>query len=318
VEEGTTWTYPSPQQFLNALQRKGKVSSGEEEGAVESVVALHNNMNEKTWRKILQWEEAMTSSEKEPKLLRFQGRPTDLSPKAAFKHYVLGHPLPFDRHDWVVQRADGKLVRYVMDYYHDESRASDDASTATPALHDADATPSLLVDVRPALDRPSALFHRLVTMPIARRGPRNSEFEPLPMRPTETMRSQVSESVEVWKSIQQQAAGRQSPDEATVPDISEAQAKELARNFATVRTECQKAQAAVDQCSTEEECARAALDLTMCMGQRVCPLQHEALVNVLAADDDATIEEALGRLNDCVALKTQQHAVAKEKFPKLF
>lgn len=34
-------------------------------------------------------------------MLRFLGRPNDTAPKALAK-MMLGHPLPFDRHDWVV------------------------------------------------------------------------------------------------------------------------------------------------------------------------------------------------------------------------
>jgi hypothetical protein len=36
----------------------------------------------------------------EPKLLRFMGKPNDLSPKARLK-MLFGHPAPFDRHDWI-------------------------------------------------------------------------------------------------------------------------------------------------------------------------------------------------------------------------
>ena len=55
---GSTWTYPSPQMFYNALARKGKLTDDTAEEDIASVVALHNNMNEKTWAKVLQWEAA--------------------------------------------------------------------------------------------------------------------------------------------------------------------------------------------------------------------------------------------------------------------
>ena len=51
----------------------------------------------------------VTEEGKEPKLLHFLGRPHDLSPKARLK-ILLGHPAPFDRHDWVVDRG-GTEVR---------------------------------------------------------------------------------------------------------------------------------------------------------------------------------------------------------------
>ena len=39
-----------------------------------------------------------------PRLKRFQGRPQDYSPKARLLN-LLGYKLPFDRHDWVVDRC---------------------------------------------------------------------------------------------------------------------------------------------------------------------------------------------------------------------
>lgn len=44
----------------------------------------------------------------EPRLLRFLGRPHDTAPKALAK-MMLGHPLPFDRHDWVVDRGGDEV-----------------------------------------------------------------------------------------------------------------------------------------------------------------------------------------------------------------
>lgn len=336
--------------FYNALALKGKLDGDTVEEDIESVVALHNNMNEKTWKKVLEWEAVTggTGSSRSsgsdnntaaqqvpppPKLLKFQGRPTDLSPKAAFKHYVLGHPLPYDRHDWTVERADGSTVRYVIDYYHDESRARDDPGSALPDLGDASASRSLLVDVRPAADGPAGIWHRVVTMPVARRrhwvmgagggggGNASPSFEPLPMLPTATMKSQVKESVAVWQSIQAAAKKENKRDDGSGSTMSEADAKELAQNFATMLTNCRKARTAVDQCATEAECARASVDLTICMGRSICPLQHDALMaNLLKDGDDAdgAIEEALSRVSECVALKSQQHAVAKKNFPNSF
>ena len=56
--------------------------------------------------KVLAWEQlhpdeaGEQGSGKEPKLLRFSGRPADFSPKARLK-MLFGHPAPFDRHDWI-------------------------------------------------------------------------------------------------------------------------------------------------------------------------------------------------------------------------
>lgn len=81
----------------------------------------------------------------EPKLKQFEGRPKDVTPKA-FLRGLLGYALPFDRHDWVVD-SDGREVRYVIDFYKGAPSPS-----APIAMH---------LDVRPAVDSPYALYHRL-------------------------------------------------------------------------------------------------------------------------------------------------------------
>ncbi|SCU96208.1 LAMI_0F05644g1_1 [Lachancea mirantina] len=154
------WEYPSPQQMYNAMVRKGKIdpNTGEEipEDAVESMVFVHNFLNEGCWQQVLEWESKYTeSSQMEPKLLKFMGRPTELSPRARWFHllsYVFpshfSRDLPFDRHDWVVLRPDPssldtenpgfKKVRYIIDFYG--------------GADDEDGLPTFNLDVRPALD----------------------------------------------------------------------------------------------------------------------------------------------------------------------
>lgn len=56
------------------------------------------------------------------------------------------YELPFDRHDWVVERC-GRKVRYVIDYYGCE-----------PAE---DNSVPIYLDVRPALDSFQAFWDRL-------------------------------------------------------------------------------------------------------------------------------------------------------------
>lgn len=50
-----TWLYPSPQMFFNSLTRKGK-GDDVSEVEVDVIVAIHNNMNERTWKQIVDWE----------------------------------------------------------------------------------------------------------------------------------------------------------------------------------------------------------------------------------------------------------------------
>ncbi|GAV53702.1 hypothetical protein ZYGR_0AK02040 [Zygosaccharomyces rouxii] len=154
------WEYPSPQQMYNAMLRKGKIdpNTGEEipEDAVESMVQVHNFLNEGCWQEVLEWEKPHTQeTHLEPKLLKFTGKPGQLTPRARyygilsklFPNYFEGEP-PFDRHDWLVLRADPmsadpenpgyRKIRYVIDFYGGPD--------------DQDGMPTFHLDVRPALD----------------------------------------------------------------------------------------------------------------------------------------------------------------------
>lgn len=153
------WEYPSPQQMLNAMVRKSG-RDGIEEDAVESMVDVHNYLNEGVWQEVLEWERPYTSqSETTPRLLKFQGRPGNISPRARMLQMLgwvypskFGVPPPFDRHDWTVLRAvPGKKgawqqVRYVIDFYEipDEN----------------DEVPVFTVDVRPAADSLGSIYNR--------------------------------------------------------------------------------------------------------------------------------------------------------------
>ena len=133
------WEYPSEQQFYNALARKNKQVPAEN---VQAMVDIHNFLNDGSWQQILDWESKYHCECQDIRLNSFKGRPDDLSPKAWFYTTFMGGEKPFDRHDWYVDRC-GKEVRYVIDYYG--------GSTDTE-FH---------VDVRPAVDTPSAVFDRV-------------------------------------------------------------------------------------------------------------------------------------------------------------
>ena len=52
--DGTgNWDYPSPQQFYNALVRKGWETP---ESEIETIVDIHNFLNEKAWEEVQKWE----------------------------------------------------------------------------------------------------------------------------------------------------------------------------------------------------------------------------------------------------------------------
>lgn len=107
---GQNWEYPSPQQMYNALLRKGY--SDTDVTAVESMVSVHNFLNEGAWAEIMEWERRFSGGltrgwrlcsrgeqnfedqarrlgcqreleDLQPSLMRFRGRPQDMTPKAA-------------------------------------------------------------------------------------------------------------------------------------------------------------------------------------------------------------------------------------------
>ena len=135
-----TWKYPSPQMFYNAMLRKGWRP---QESDMETVVAIHNAVNEKAWAQVLKWE-AQAEPECVPRLQTIRGLVNKRSPKARLWG-LLGYE-PFDRHDWTVDRC-GRSVRYVIDYYDDQPEPGKAAG--------------LYLDVRPALDSPAAAWQRL-------------------------------------------------------------------------------------------------------------------------------------------------------------
>ncbi|KAF2396242.1 cytochrome c and c1 heme-lyase [Trichodelitschia bisporula] len=180
-----TWEYPSPQQMYNAMLRKGYTDTPAD--AVEAMVAVHNFLNEGAWAEIVEWERRFHRGMLEgvkrcvhgeegsvsgadigsdwpdedtapPRLTRFMGRPGDLTPKARILQALgsvwparFGGEAPFDRHDWFVRRSlpgGGETeVRYVIDYYSGPPEESGE--------------PVFFLDVRPAVDTPSAALARV-------------------------------------------------------------------------------------------------------------------------------------------------------------
>lgn len=139
--ESKVWEYPSSQQFYNALKRKGWETP---ENEIDTMVEIHNFLNEASWFEVLRWENKYHCDCKDVRLTSFRGRPKDLTPKAWFLSWF-GGIKPFDRHDWVVNRC-GNDVRYVIDYY-----SLPDEEPGVPAFN---------VDVRPALDSFGATIDR--------------------------------------------------------------------------------------------------------------------------------------------------------------
>ena len=173
--------------MYNAMLRKGYADTPED--AVESMVAVHNFLNEGAWAEIIEWERRFgqgllrgweecaqgedgsitgamiapshqaQADTQEPRLLRFMGRADATTPKARMLQVLgwlapsqYGGSPPFDRHDWYVERpgVNGatREVRYVIDYY-----AAPPEPTGEPVFY---------LDIRPAVDGPTAAAERLI------------------------------------------------------------------------------------------------------------------------------------------------------------
>ncbi|KAG4304157.1 hypothetical protein PORY_002521 [Pneumocystis oryctolagi] len=148
------WEYPSPQQMYHAIIQKGHLNV--QEDAVEPMVEIHNFLNESAWNEIKKWEERRGCYN--PKLSHFKGRASNPTLKSRLLYYIgkiypskfayfyVRFSLPFDTHDWYVSR-DGKIVRYVIDYYDAPSEPSGE--------------PVFYLDIRPAIDTPTAAYDRI-------------------------------------------------------------------------------------------------------------------------------------------------------------
>ncbi|KAF5272093.1 hypothetical protein FQA39_LY01176 [Lamprigera yunnana] len=141
------WVYPSAQMFWNAMLRKGWRWKDDDLSPkdMENIIKIHNANNEHAWQEVLKWEALHYKQGAAPKLKSFGGKATDYSPRARIRHFM-GYELPFDRHDWIVDR-DGKDVRYIIDYY-DGGEVNEKYQFA-------------LLDVRPAMDSVENIWDRM-------------------------------------------------------------------------------------------------------------------------------------------------------------
>ncbi|XP_038049519.1 cytochrome c-type heme lyase-like [Patiria miniata] len=147
-KDGEHWVYPSEQMFWNAMLRKGWRWQPDDisQGDMHNIIKIHNANNEQAWQEVLKWEALHAKECGDPKLQSFGGKYTALSPRAKYRMW-LGYERPFDRHDWIVDRC-GKKVRYIIDYYDS-------------GVVDTDTYKFALLDVRPALDSPGAVWDRM-------------------------------------------------------------------------------------------------------------------------------------------------------------
>lgn len=165
------------------------------------------------------------------------GKPDTLSPKARLKT-LFGHPVPFDRHDWVVDRG-GQEVRYVIDYYHDEDGV--DKDTRPSHMQDFHSMQSIKVDVRPALDSFEAIIDRVARMPL-KQFSGQTHFDPPPF----FLPSPVKLSLERKKRL-------------------------LNDQWSEIQLKCVSFRDQLRTCTTDDECGGASIALQRCTASVVCP-----------------------------------------------
>jgi cytochrome c heme-lyase len=121
--------------------------------SVASIIPIHNAVNERAWSEILSWESKAPLSDPGsrkcggPRLYSFRGLGVEsqfLSPRAKLNG-LMGYQLPFDRHDWVVERCGGQRVEYVIDFYQGKTAANAASGPGGGKL-------SFYLDVRPKLN----------------------------------------------------------------------------------------------------------------------------------------------------------------------
>lgn len=141
------WVYPSERMFFDAMKRKGNDNAQPTDMRV--VVPIHNAVNERAWKEILEWEAPYVGETKKcggPRLHSFAGLSTSMTPRARF-NTLLGYSAPFDRHDWVVDRC-GTQVEYVIDFYAGRPGSSIAQQTQKPGQPQI----NFYLDVRPKLN----------------------------------------------------------------------------------------------------------------------------------------------------------------------
>eukprot|EP01147_Barroeca_monosierra_P006496 gene6496-9369_t len=111
-DDGRTWLNPSANQLFRALKRKDKPIDYED---ALTVAQVHEMVTDYSWKAVMEFEQLHEKDCPSVTLARFEGKDGIYSPKARLLKTLFGY-LPFDRHDWTVDRC-GTEIRYILDYY---------------------------------------------------------------------------------------------------------------------------------------------------------------------------------------------------------
>lgn len=189
--DGSLWEYPSPQQMYNAMLRKGYTDTPID--AVESMVGVHNFLNEGAWAEIMGWERRFSGGVMEgyrvcaqgeeranrtlgtdedpfdtttwtnknvqpPKLLRFTGRPTEPTPKSQILQW-LGWAMPEKYGTPPPFDRHDWFVERCNEKGCEEVRYVIDYYEGEP---EPTGEPVFFLDVRPAVDGPRSAAERTI------------------------------------------------------------------------------------------------------------------------------------------------------------
>lgn len=282
-DDESTWIYPSPQMFYNALKRKGK-STDVEESDIPTVVAVHNKMNEATWAEIRQWEARYHCHQcQNPKLKRFRGRPNELSPAARFRMWFKGYPRPFDRHDWIVDRCGLADARYIIDYYYTDNGPD-----------------PIEIHVRPAIDSISAAYDRFRFGLLSIRHSIGLSIPPLPQMDTASI---STKSPQPDSQLLSTVEG-ESIDDAEFAFLTELTPAKIKQIGDDVRVNCSSIHSAfvssVAEAAGEHDANahRAHMSLNYCMAQYICKRQASEFLKALESGKDPS--DAYSNMTACL------------------
>lgn len=195
----SNWEYPSPEQMYNAMLRKSYDDTPQD--AVESMVGVHNFLNDGAWEEIVSrerrfsrglgydWQACRRGEEgfiedadkvapkgqvAKPKLLRFQGRPNDIILKARILEF-LGRMYPA-KFEWVTLATYLNLALTSCSFETPIDRHDWYVQRRTPqgdvrelryvidyhSVPESTGAPVFSLDVRPAVGGPTAVAERLM------------------------------------------------------------------------------------------------------------------------------------------------------------
>ena len=70
---------------------------------MDHIIKIHNANNESAWQEVMLWESLHSDQCSQPKLKSFGGKAKYFSPRARLRGWM-GYEMPFDRHDWIIDR----------------------------------------------------------------------------------------------------------------------------------------------------------------------------------------------------------------------